>query len=80
MQVAAGPSDGLIRDYAYHLYVQSGAVPGRDVDNWLEAKACVLANVPIHRSHVRLQSLTAKSRASGAARVISLAGSRRVAA
>lgn len=49
------PRDELIRDYAYHLFVQSGQIPGRDLDNWLEAKACIHANVPMHRSHVRLQ-------------------------
>ena len=49
------PCDDLVRDYAYHLFVQSGRIPGCDLDNWLEAKACIRANVPMHRSHVRLQ-------------------------
>ena len=43
-----------IRDYAYHLYEQSGRLPGRDLDNWLEAKACILANVARENSHTRL--------------------------
>jgi len=43
-----------IRDYAYHLYQQSGCVPGRDLDNWLEAKACLEANIPKQHSHARL--------------------------
>lgn len=43
-----------IRDYAYHLYEQSGRVPGHDLDNWLEARACLLANIPTHHSRSRL--------------------------
>jgi hypothetical protein len=42
-------SDEDIREYAYHLYRQSGSVPGRDLDNWLEAIACLKANIPLHR-------------------------------
>jgi hypothetical protein len=34
-----------IRAYAAHLYEQSGRVPNRDVENWLEAKTCLEANV-----------------------------------
>lgn len=48
------PSEDDIRDYAYHLYVQNGMVPGHDLDNWLEAKACIEANIPKARSHARL--------------------------
>lgn len=44
-----------IRSYAEHLFEQSGRIPGRDVDNWLEAKACLEANVPREESHRRLQ-------------------------
>jgi hypothetical protein len=43
-----------IRDYANHLYLQSGCVPGRDLDNWLEAKACLSACIPKAKSHARL--------------------------
>ena len=39
-------SEDDIRDYAYHLYVQSGCIPGRDLDHWLEAKACLNACIP----------------------------------
>ena len=63
MPAPAYPSDELIRDYAYHLYLQSGRIQGRDVDNWLEARACLLANIPIHRAHVRLHSHAARRRA-----------------
>ena len=48
------PSDDEIRDYAYHLYQQSGSAPGRDLENWLEAKACLEANIPPEHSHLRL--------------------------
>ena len=44
-----------IRSYAEHLFEQGGRIPGRDVDNWLEAKACLEANVPREESHRRLQ-------------------------
>jgi hypothetical protein len=48
------PSDKDIREYAYHLYQQSSCVPGHDLDNWLEATACLKANIPSHCSHSRL--------------------------
>jgi Protein of unknown function (DUF2934) len=37
------PSEDDIRDYACHLYEQSGCIPGRDLDNWLEARECLRA-------------------------------------
>jgi len=43
-----------IRDYAYHLYDQSGYAAGRDLDNWLEAKACLSSGIPKDLSHIRL--------------------------
>jgi hypothetical protein len=48
------PHESEIRDYAYHLYVQGGCHPGHDLDNWLEAKACILANIPKEHSRFRL--------------------------
>lgn len=30
-----------IRQVAYEIYVKSGCIPGRDLDNWLEAKKIV---------------------------------------
>jgi hypothetical protein len=48
------PSDEEIRDYAQHLYEQSGRQPGHDLDNWLEAKACLEANIPKQHAHARL--------------------------
>jgi hypothetical protein len=32
------PTEAEIREYAHHLYIQSGWLPGRDLDNWLEAE------------------------------------------
>jgi hypothetical protein len=34
-------SDAEIREEAYRLYVASGCVPGRDLDNWLLAQELV---------------------------------------
>ncbi|MEO6004666.1 MAG: DUF2934 domain-containing protein [Opitutus sp.] len=48
------PSEDAVRDYAYHLYLQGRCEPGHDVDNWLEATACLKANIPTHSSHSRL--------------------------
>jgi hypothetical protein len=38
------PTEDEIRDYAYHLYLQSGCIPGRDLANWQEAESCLRAN------------------------------------
>jgi hypothetical protein len=48
------PSEDAVRDYAYHLYQQGGIMPGHDVDDWLEATACLKAHIPAHGSHRRL--------------------------
>ena len=48
------PSDDEIRDYAYHLYQQDHCVPGHDLDHWLEATACLKANIPADQSGTRL--------------------------
>ena len=50
----AQPSEDDIRDYAYHLYRQSDCAPGHDLANWLEATACLQANIPADRSGTRL--------------------------
>ena len=51
---AARPSEGEIRDYANHLYVQRGSVNGHDCDDWLEAEACLGANIPKESSRTRM--------------------------
>lgn len=37
-RVLQEPDEDQIRDYARHLYEVSGCVPGRDLENWLEAE------------------------------------------
>lgn len=63
------PNEGEIRDYAFHLYEQSQCAPGHDLENWLEATACLKASIPTHQSNSRLhwhvnQSGSGKSHAS----------------
>ena len=48
------PLEEQVRDYAYHLYEQGGCTPGHDLDNWLEAKACIVSNIPRQNAHNRL--------------------------
>jgi hypothetical protein len=48
-----------VREYAYHLYAQGGYAPDHDVDNWLEAKACLSASIPRSESNIRLHQHTA---------------------
>jgi hypothetical protein len=52
--VAAEPREEVIRDYAYQLYQQGSGAHGYDVDHWLEATACLKANIPAHSSRSRL--------------------------
>ena len=47
-------SEAEIRDYANHLYVQGGSVPGHEHDDWLEAEACLNANIPKESSRTRM--------------------------
>ena len=42
--VPAPPSEGDIRDYAYHLYERSNFETGHDLDHWFEASAFLSAN------------------------------------
>ena len=50
----SAPTEDDIRDYAYHLYEQSRCEPGHDLENWLEASACLKANIPANSSQSRL--------------------------
>ncbi|MEO6006374.1 MAG: DUF2934 domain-containing protein [Opitutus sp.] len=52
--IAVAPTEDEIRDYAQHLYEQSGCQQGHDVENWLEAKACLEAHIPKHETRARL--------------------------
>ena len=51
---APAPAEADIRDYAFHLYEQGGRIEGHDLEHWLEAKACLAANIPRHHSRSRL--------------------------
>jgi hypothetical protein len=62
--VSAEPvNEAEIRDYAYHLYDQSGFAAGRDLDNWLEAKACLSSGIPKSESHLRLHQNSFRKKA-----------------
>jgi hypothetical protein len=39
--ISPEPSEEDIRNYAYRLYQESGYILGHDIDNWLEASACL---------------------------------------
>ena len=56
--IALEPSEDAIREYANHLYVQRGSVDGYDCDDWLEAEACLRANIPMDASRTRLHAHT----------------------
>ncbi len=55
---APQPSEDEIRDYANHLYVQRGAANGHDRDDWLEAEACLRADIPKEASRTRMHHHT----------------------
>ena len=55
---ATQPSEDEIRDYANHLYVQHGSLNGHDRDDWLEAEACLRANIPKESSRSRMHHHT----------------------
>ena len=46
--VPAHPTEEEIREKALELYIQSGWMPGRDLDNWLEAEALLTAQARAH--------------------------------
>ena len=56
--IAPQPSESEIRDYAIHLYVQRGSANGHDCDDWLEAEACLRANIPKESSRTRMHHHT----------------------
>lgn len=45
-----------IRRVAYEIYVQSGCIPGRDLDNWLEAERIVLEKYGIKKTKKSIPS------------------------
>jgi hypothetical protein len=42
------PTEAEIRQLAHEMYVRSGWIPGRDLDNWLAAEAYLIAHPPSH--------------------------------
>ena len=60
--ISASLTEDEIRDYAYHLYDQSGFAAGRDLDNWLEARACLSSGISKADSHIRLHQNSFKPR------------------
>jgi hypothetical protein len=42
------PTEAEIRQLAHEMYVRSGWIPGRDLDNWLAAESCLIAHPPNH--------------------------------
>jgi hypothetical protein len=55
---APQPTEGEIRDYAFHLYEQGGHRHGHDVDYWHEAVACLRANMPKESTRTRMHHHT----------------------
>lgn len=45
-----------IRKVAYELYVKSGYIPGRDLENWLEAERIVLAKYGLNPKEMTQES------------------------
>ncbi|MCX6955592.1 MAG: DUF2934 domain-containing protein [Verrucomicrobia bacterium] len=52
------PSADEIRTYANHLFEQRGCVHGHDREDWLEAEACLCANIPKESLRTRLHHHT----------------------
>jgi len=52
------PSDDEIRVYANHLYELRGGAHGHDHDDWLEAEACLAANIPKESLRTRMHHHT----------------------
>lgn len=42
-----------IRQVAYELYMKSGCIPGRDLDNWLEAERIVYEKYGIFTTEIK---------------------------
>ncbi|WP_353684982.1 DUF2934 domain-containing protein [Thermodesulfovibrio sp. 3907-1M] len=49
-----------IRQVAYELYVKSGCIPGRDLDNWLEAERIVMVKYGFTRQEKEPQTAEAE--------------------
>ena len=58
---AIEPSEDEIREYAFHLYELDHCADGHHLQHWLEATACLKANIPRHDSNQRLHPYPAGS-------------------
>lgn len=52
----------MIREVAYELYIKSGRVEGRDLDNWLEAEKIVLERLRQEQASVTNSELPVKKK------------------
>jgi len=55
-------SENEIRDYAYHIYVESGHRNDRCRENWVDARACLKARVPMTESGAWLRDNSDKKK------------------
>lgn len=63
MMVDKGKIEEEIKQVAYEIYVQTGCIPGRDLDNWLEAEKIVLEKYGLIKrkeSHTKTKSSNVK--------------------
>ena len=42
--------EDILRDYAYHLYLHEGCVPGRELNVWHEVLACLRGHISPEQS------------------------------
>lgn len=54
------PSEDDIRECAYRIYVQSGCIPGRDLENWLDAKSQLEAKLTAQIKNCRARNESAR--------------------
>ena len=47
----ARPTEAEIRAFAHEIYIRSGWLPGRDLENWLEAEAILTAERQLQAHH-----------------------------
>jgi hypothetical protein len=45
------PTEAEIRAFAHEIYIRSGWLPGRDLENWLEAEAILTAERQLQAQH-----------------------------
>ncbi len=53
----ADPSEGEIREYAYHLFEHCPETSSEELDNWFEAKSRLMARIPMDHECARINPL-----------------------